>query len=267
MVTEETSMSTPINNFQDILDALERDPALRDTLRRHILTEELLQLPARFVELQEQVARTQTTVDELQAGQTRLKQDVGELKTTVGELQAGQARLEQDVGELKQDVGELKAGQTRLEGNMERVSGRLSNLTGDNYESHVAGYVHRFLRRNLNIHASVFATQREKAKLTALLDLAESEGRIEPDETDDLDRTDLVLTINNSEDYLVAEISTTVQQSDINRAASRANLLAKATRQNVTPLAIGTREEPGLNRAEVQVLIIPEPGEQQNQDA
>ena len=35
-------MTTPINSFQDILDAMERDPALRDALRRHILTDELL---------------------------------------------------------------------------------------------------------------------------------------------------------------------------------------------------------------------------------
>ena len=41
-------MTTPINNFEDILYAMERDPALRDALRRHILTEELLQLPSTF---------------------------------------------------------------------------------------------------------------------------------------------------------------------------------------------------------------------------
>ena len=41
-------MTTPINTFEDILDAMGRDPALRDTLRRHILTDELLQMPLRL---------------------------------------------------------------------------------------------------------------------------------------------------------------------------------------------------------------------------
>ena len=41
-------MTTPINTFEDILDAMERDPALRDNLRRHILTDELLQMPLRL---------------------------------------------------------------------------------------------------------------------------------------------------------------------------------------------------------------------------
>ena len=44
-------MTTPINTFEDILDALERDPALRDTLRRHILTDEFLQMPLRLEQL------------------------------------------------------------------------------------------------------------------------------------------------------------------------------------------------------------------------
>ena len=38
-------MTSPVNNFQDILNAMERDPTLRDALRRHILTEDLLQVP------------------------------------------------------------------------------------------------------------------------------------------------------------------------------------------------------------------------------
>ena len=41
-------MTTPINTFEDMLDAMERDPALRDALRRHILTDELLQMPLRL---------------------------------------------------------------------------------------------------------------------------------------------------------------------------------------------------------------------------
>ena len=35
-------MTTPINSFQDFIDAMERDPAFRDALRRYILTDEIL---------------------------------------------------------------------------------------------------------------------------------------------------------------------------------------------------------------------------------
>ena len=48
-------MTSPVNNFQDILNAMERDPTLRDALRRHILTEDLLQVPVRLERIEEDV--------------------------------------------------------------------------------------------------------------------------------------------------------------------------------------------------------------------
>ncbi len=241
MVTGEVSMSTPINEFKDIFDAMERDPVLRDALRRHILTEELLQVPARLVRIEDDV----TTLKE---GQARLEEDVRGLKEGQEKLEEGQERLTGDVREMR--------------GDLQRFGGRLSNLTGDQYETHVAEYIHRILRRSLAIHASVFSTQRDKTSLTRLLDLAESQGLIEDVETDQLDKTDLVMTIDNSPDYIVAEISVTIQQDDVDRAAKRAGLLAKATGYSVTPLAIGAREEPNLTMGEVHVVLIREPSEQ-----
>ena len=77
-------MTTPINTFEDILDAMERDPALRDALRRHILTDELLQVPVRLEQfITEQRAfnedmrvRTSNTLTRLD----RMEGDSGTLK-------------------------------------------------------------------------------------------------------------------------------------------------------------------------------------------
>ena len=60
-------------------------------------------------------------------------------------------------------------------------------------------------------------------------------------------------------DYILAEISITIQQHDVDRAVHRAALLAKATGQTVSPFAIGAQEEPDLNRQHVQTILIPEP--------
>lgn len=138
------------------------------------------------------------------------------------------------------------------------MGGDVSRLTGADYESHVATYIRRALRRNLGINAIVFATQRDKAALIELLDEAESQGIIGPEDMDELDRADLILTADGPTDYLLAEVSITVQQDDVDRAAERAKLLAKATGRTVTPFAIGAREEPGLHRGHVQVVLIPE---------
>ena len=198
-------MTTPINTFEEILEALERDPALREALRRHILTDELLQMPVR------------------------------------------RQRIETDVSTLKENL-------TPLTTTVNRIGGDVSMLKGSDYESHVARLANRFLRRQLGIAATVFSSQRNQAALATLLDAAETQGNITADETDELDQTDLILTADGPTDYILAEISITIQQHDIDRAA----LLAKATGQTVTPFAIGVQEEPGLNHRGVQTILIPE---------
>ena len=217
-------MTSPINNFQDILNAMENNPTLRDALRRHILTDELLQVPARL---------------------DRMEGDISSLRDDVTGLKEGQARLEE--------------GQARLETELARLGGHVSRLTGADYETYVATYVHRHLRRGLGINATVFSTQRDRTALTTLLDEAESQGLIEPADTDELNKTDLVLKADRPTDYLLAEVSITIQQDDIDRAARWATLLAKATARTVTPFAIGAREHPNIQRQHVQVILIPEP--------
>ena len=92
-------MTTPINDFQDILDAIERNPALRDALRRHILTDELLQMPVRLERVEEDIGT--------------IKGDVATLKEDVSTLKEGQARLEGDVAILNPQGGASAAGERR----------------------------------------------------------------------------------------------------------------------------------------------------------
>ena len=214
-------MTTPINDFQDILDAMERNPALRDALRRHILTDELLQMPVRL---------------------ERVEEDIGVIKGDVATLKEGQARLEGDVGILKEDVA--------------RIGGNVSNLMGSDYESHVAAYIHRSLRRELKINATVLSTQKNRQPLIELLDRAEGQGNITPEDNDKLNDVDIVLTVDDSDEYILGEISITVQQDDVRRATEWAAILAKATGSRVTPVAIGTAEDPNMNRGGVQVLLM-----------
>ena len=120
---------TSINTFQDILDALEQDPALREQLRRHILTDELLQLSA--------------AVHELRADVAELKNDVAEIKTSVAGLQEGQARLETDVA---------------------RMNGDLRRLTGKDYEGYVIRFADRLINRTTDLERpSMVGSDRNRA--------------------------------------------------------------------------------------------------------
>ena len=59
-------MTIPVNTFQDILSALEQNPDLKDQLRSYILTEELLQLPAQFLLLRQDVAELKTRMNRVE---------------------------------------------------------------------------------------------------------------------------------------------------------------------------------------------------------
>ena len=252
-------MTTPINNFQDILDAMERAPALRDALRRHILTEELLQVPVRLGRIEGDIGALKEGQERLEESVDRLDEKVSQLGEKVSGLEQKFDGLEQKFDGLEQKFDGLEQKFDGLERQVGRIGGDVSRLTGADYESHVAAYVHRFLRRNLGMDAAVFSTQQDKSALTRLLDDAESEGLIETRETDELDKADLVLTAGGPTDYLLAEVSVTIQQDDVDKAAERAGLLARATGLTVAPFAIGAGEEPGLRRGHVQVVLIPGP--------
>lgn len=145
-----------INSFQDILDALEQNPEYRDSLRRLILDEEFLQLPAIVRELQETVADLARTVreymaatnarldrlevgqEELRAGQARLEAGQEELRAGQDELRGNQTRMEGDIVDLKAgqarmqgDIAELQAGQIRMQGDIEELQAGQTQMQKD----------------------------------------------------------------------------------------------------------------------------------------
>ena len=184
-------MTSPINSFQDILDALEKNPSLRDPLRRHILTEELLHLPAQFVLLR-------ADVDELKSGQERFE-----------------ARVDQ-----------LAEGQQRLESNSVTMGGTLSRLDGTSYENHAVNLAPRTLRRQLNISdIRIVAHGDQMAELRDITLSPTTGGRISDAEANQLQSADLIVSgtnQNGNTTYVLAEISIVLQH----RVAGQAQFLS-----------------------------------------
>ena len=144
-----TAASIPINTYQDILDALERDPGLRAETRRHFLGEEYLRLPEIVADLAAMVkqvsdvvgamaegqARAETDIAELKDGQARTQADITELKDGQARMEERQTRTEADIAELKEsqartqaDIAELKDGQARMEERQTRTEADIAEL-------------------------------------------------------------------------------------------------------------------------------------------
>ena len=102
MVNGETTLTTPINTFRDILDAMERDPALRDAVHPHILTDQLLRVQARL---------------------ERIEGDIGTRKE-------GQDRLEEKHDRPERKVDQLDHKVDRIDGEVRRLGGDVRRLAG-----------------------------------------------------------------------------------------------------------------------------------------
>ena len=240
---------TSINDIADLVQILQDHPEWRNTVRGLIVGEELANMP-------NEVAIFVKATNE---NFNLIHQQFEKVDQRLEKVDQRLERLETNVAEIKTDVATLKENVSRMDGTLTRMDGTLTRLIGEDYESHVATYVHRFLSRSSGINASVFSTQRDKSALTGLLDEAEKQGVIKAEETDELDKADLILTTDGPTDYILAEVSITIQQDDIDRAAERARLFAKATARTVAPVAIGAREDTDLQREHVQIILIPEP--------
>jgi uncharacterized coiled-coil protein SlyX len=265
-------MTTPIHNFQDILDAMERDPALRDALRSHILTEELIQLPAQFAEHKAQFAEfVQVTREHNELVDRRLERletDMAELKTDMAELKTDMAELKTDVAELKTDVAELKTTSATM-------GGHVSRLIGADYESQAARLAPRRVRQHLEIlNARVVHQPRPGSGnfMGNLVADATQDRRIDDPQADDLELTDLILTGTSAQGgavYVLAEVSVTAQQDDVDDAKRRAGILRQATGVRTLPAVIGESITPEAadSAAQGDVAFMPVSQEQQQAGA
>ena len=289
-------MTTPIDTFEDILAALERNPALRDAMRYHVLGEELMRLPETVARLAETVAELAQTVRELQAtvaamaerqdrmeaditeiraGQTRMearqtrmeaRQDRMEarqdrMEADITEIKAGQTRMEARQNRVEADITEIKAGQNRMERRQNRMDGTLNRLIGGDYERKAARRASRLARRHLNLPDAtvVYAiTTSDNDTIPNLIDQAVAQGRITDAQANELENADIILADAGAAAYAVIEVSITMDEHDVMRARNWADILAQASNAATRAACISVQalDSGRLLAAENRVAVI-----------
>lgn len=303
-----TTASPPIDTFQDLLDALEREPRLQEAMRRYVLDQEFLQLPAIVHELAQGQARIQQAVAANTAAIAELKQataanteaiaqnsrDIAELKQAVAANTAAIAanseaiaQNSRDIAELRQavaentaaiaqnsavtlqnsrDIAELNKTVARLAGHVASISGKVDNLNGSRYEQKVASIATRFARRVFGMSNAV--VRHRGWRIGDLLEQAANSERLIDDEAMDLLSVDIVISGQLPDGvaaYVVGEISLTVQERDIGRAARRARLLKTTLDDDAAVVHAAAFGETVEDSAEViagsvgvQTIIVPD---------
>ncbi len=195
-----------INDFSDIVRLLETHPEWRADLRRLILTEEIVNVPG-------QIARLTDHVVALASAQARTDVQMTTLTTRVEDLTIRMTALTAQMTEL-----------TRV---MRGMTDDLGKLKGLGMEGRVRTHGGAFFG-GLVRHPHVLSSE----ELNDVLEEAIDQGKLSSTETAEIQWTDAVVQGTRRADgvavYLVVEVSWAVDTNDVERAAHRAALLAKA---------------------------------------
>ena len=207
---------TTIDNIADLVRILKEQPEWADTIRSILLTEELLNLPARFAEfvqltqesnrlINERLIHIDTRVDRLETGQTENNQQLTQLNTRMG-----------------------------------RLEGRFSNFEGSDYERKVRyGALHRAQARFGLENAYLALSQNDPtaSQLNSMIANAIKNGFIAQEQCEDLYETDIIISDQGNR-HVVVEVSLTADRDDIVRVKRRAGVLMVVTGGAVIPVVI-----------------------------
>ena len=237
---------TTINSQDDFLRALEENPQWRDAIRRHILTEELLQLPARFHVLIQRVDTLDQKVDVLTQGMSQVKTD---LNTLTGRVDNLTGRVDNLTGRVDNLTGRVDNAVNTLTGRIDNavntLTGRIDNALGYNYQLKVERNLRSIAGQHLHLrNIAILRSSRPdwSNEFDNLIQEAVDQGLITEEQSYEVWDTDLIFVGTPRGDttsiYVAAEVSITAGDDDITRAANRAGLIAQATRRPVTPVVI-----------------------------
>ena len=247
------------------LQALDDDPEFLQQVRRRLLSADLLELPERFaafaIHVNGFIAETQGFIAEQRQINEEQREFNEHVSGFIAEQRETNARFDRFIVEQREHNRNID---TRLN----RMDGRMDNGFGANYEAKAANNLGSIAGRDLRLRrirvlkALGFPTNEGLGELIAD---AEDRGALTEEEANDLLATDLI-AVGRSRDnghdvYVAAEVSITVGDQDIERAAERAGYLGKVTGQATEPAVVGESIEPGqealARRRQVTVMLLP----------
>ena len=246
---------TTINTIEDLARILRDQPTWAEALRSLLLTQDLLDLPGRFdrfVDAQREFNQAQQKANEAQQETNRL---------TDRRLNAIEGRLDGIDGRLDGIDGRLDGIDGRLDG----IDGRMGNLQGGQYERTVRTKALARSRFTLGFTGSYVAMNQDgltDPRLNSAIDRAIRNGLVSQDGCADLFEADLIISAEDNR-HAVVEVSLTADRDDIDRAKTRAGILAAITEGAVTPVVITSRLNPAQSAqaeaAGVTTFVIPYP--------
>ncbi len=233
---------TTINNIADLLKILQEQPEWAEAIRSALFSQEMLDLPARFarfVELTEENHRL------INARLDRLDEQMAQMQGQINQMQGQIAQMQEQINQVQGQTSQLQGQTNQMQDKLNQVSGRLDLWVGREYEYKVNKNIYSIAGQQLGLRRVQVLRSTvgyPNQLLAELIEPAADRQLINFDEEVELHLADLIFTGHSRQDrslkYMVAEISITLGDSDLERAVTRARILEKVTGQPVTPVAI-----------------------------
>ena len=246
---------TTIHNIADLVRILQEQPEWAATLRGLLLTEELLNLPAQFADFVQVTRENNRLVNERLDKLEQVAQFQGEQLRSLRELaqsQGEQLRL------LQGAVSQLGIRTNSLEG-------RFRNAEGLLYERSVRNKALFRAQRRLGLVEPYLAMVQDAQSAPALnraIAQAINNRTVTDEECEELHNADIIISDANNR-HALFEVSITADDTDIERAKSRADILRMITQGEVIPAVITailneSQRRPAATE-DVAVFIVPYP--------
>ena len=229
-----------IDTIADLVRVLKEEPEWAEALRNQLLSQELLELPARF----------QAFVRVTEENNRLMRERLDRVESDIRDLKAGQAETNQRLGQLTGEVDQLTGQVNQLTGEVNQMRGQIGNLVGADLERKVHANVSHFARRlklrKIRILQSQFID--DNKELHDRLAHAEDQGIISLEQGDQIQVDDIIFRGQHRESaqsmHVVAEVSRSIADHDIVRAADRAQIWSLVTECETLAVVIGARIEP-----------------------
>jgi outer membrane murein-binding lipoprotein Lpp len=250
-------MAFTVSDFQDLLHVLDEHPEWRAELRRRLLGDDLLELPALIAQQAEQLATLTARVDQIAEQLATLTARVDQIAEQLATLTARVDQIAEQLATLTARVDQIAEQLATLTARVDQIAEQLATLTarvdqlavrvdqiavsvGD-LQVNVGDLKGRALEQDYRTKAPAYFGQVmrgarvvDSSRLADLLDDALDAGAITDAERLDALRSDLVVSgrrrDTGADVYLVIEVSAGIRQDDVQRAIERARILAKLGR-------------------------------------
>ena len=226
---------------QEFLDFLDSNPEYLHDMRVRLLMHDLIALPEQFAQLVATVAdltgRFTAFAEKTDLRLTAIAQDVATLKDDVG-------TLKDDVGTLKENVGTLKNDQATMKDD-------IASLKGSDLERQARETILNIAKDELGLTKGSILVARGRDTAPAFLESiegAEEKRLITEEQESKVLFADIILRARRTQDrkyvHAAFEVSRTIRNNDVERAAESAAAVTAATGQEPIAAVIGERIQP-----------------------